>query len=152
MIPPARVLLAVWLLLGWTPHGVCALQFGAKQLLALQPMSKGCPLCHKGVDAGIRVSPCPGMPEQASPTSTGGPGRNAPDSPPGKCCSPDAGVTSGSKSANEVNQPICWGYVSVPCAAAFSVAVPRVDFFAATQLCLSCPTVPLHLRLCVLQI
>ena len=37
-------------------------------------------------------------------------------------------MTSGSISANEVNQPICLGYLSVPCAAAFSVAVPSVDF------------------------
>lgn len=152
MSAPVRVLLAVWLLLGWTPHGVCVLQFGAKQLFASQPVSEGCPLCHKTIDADIRVSPCPGMPGSASPTSTGVPSRNAPSSPPGKCCSPDAGVTSGSKSASEVNQPICWGYLWVPCAAAFSVAVPSVNVLGGTQSCLNCPTVPLHLRLCVLLI
>lgn len=148
----SRVMIAAWLVLGWTPHGVCTLQAGAKHVLASQPVSKGCPLCHETVNAAVSVPPCPGMPGEASSAREGVPGRNAPDSPPGKCCSPDAAVTSGKVSEHGPNEPICLVAFPVPCAVTFFVVQPSLDVLGTTRSFLIYQTVPLHLRLCVLQI
>ncbi|GAB4136017.1 hypothetical protein [Thermopirellula anaerolimosa] len=144
----SRILLAVWLLLGWTPHGVCSLQAGVKRLLVSRPVSKGCPLCQKLVDE----SSGPAMPKQANPTSSEGPGRNAPDSSPAKCCHPDAAVTVGKVSPDGADKPVFRGVPAIASPLPIFVGWSNFEVLSDARSGLRYEPVPLHLRLCVLRI
>lgn len=143
-----RVLISAWLLLGWTPHGVCAIEAGVKRFLATPPVSKGCPFCRENgeASAGSVIS------RQASPTSFNGSGRTVPNFPPAKCCHPDAAVTAGKVSTDSANKPVFARVLALTCLGFPISAQLSSEGFGPARSGPSCEAVPLHLRLCVLQI